>query len=106
MLDDLTGATFRIVINRERGHMTASLSKHPLTQAGDAVVVESWNDGVVSVNGVITGTDTYRQLSKWFALHQCAAAVVRPDGYVFGAAGTFDEVPHLLTELASHIVGP
>lgn len=102
MLDDLTGARFRIVVSGQCNEM-AMLANHPLVRTGDAVVVEARADGTILIDGVMSGIDTDRQLMKWFALHQCAAAVVRPDAYVFGTVGTADELARLLEELTSRI---
>lgn len=105
MLDDLTGAAFRIVIGGEHGDITP-LSNHPLVRTSEAVVVVVQNNETILIDGVVKGTDKDRLFSKWFALHQCAAALVRPDGYVFGAAATIDDLPNLLDELTSRIAGP
>ena len=38
---------------------------------------------------------------NWFGRHDCTAAVVRPDNYVYGVARTADEAEALLEELAA-----
>jgi 3-(3-hydroxy-phenyl)propionate hydroxylase len=40
-------------------------------------------------------------LAAWFDRHQCRAAIVRPDHYVFGVAGTEGDLRKLLTDLAA-----
>jgi len=44
------------------------------------------------------GSDPDAVLTDWFRRHECVAALVRPDRYVFGVASTVDEVARLVSE--------
>jgi 3-(3-hydroxy-phenyl)propionate hydroxylase len=101
MLDDLTGARFRIVVNGDADRSATPLRALP--HGADAALVECRDDGTISIDGVVKGTDSDRGLSRWFAQHQCTAAVIRPDGYVFGAVKTVSELVNLVTELRSYL---
>jgi 3-(3-hydroxy-phenyl)propionate hydroxylase len=102
MLDDLTGTRFRIVVKAD-DNGSAGLMKDARLHCPDAAVIACGDDGTLSIDGTQSGIDTDKALSRWFAQHQCAAAIVRPDGYVFGAVKTAGEVPQLVSELRSHL---
>ena len=42
-------------------------------------------------------------LAAWFAQRQCAAALVRPDHYVYGVANDAAQLKGLLTQLRSQL---
>jgi 3-(3-hydroxy-phenyl)propionate hydroxylase len=42
----------------------------------------------------------------WFAKHQCAAAIVRPDHYVYGVAASEAELDRELAEMGKHVHAP
>jgi 2-polyprenyl-6-methoxyphenol hydroxylase-like FAD-dependent oxidoreductase len=52
---------------------------------------------------IAAGEDVYRD---WFAAHGCAAALVRPDFYVFGTATSPAEARALLTRLEEALTNP
>jgi 3-(3-hydroxy-phenyl)propionate hydroxylase len=59
---------------------------------------------------VSLATETLREAddvgAAWFQHHACAAALVRPDNYVYGVAPAVDAMPGLLTELAEALGAP
>lgn len=44
--------------------------------------------------------------SDWFARHHCAAAIVRPDHYVYGVAASEAELDRDLAEMGKHVHAP
>ncbi|HEX4327576.1 MAG TPA: FAD-binding monooxygenase, partial [Burkholderiales bacterium] len=48
-------------------------------------------------------TETEGVLGQWFARHDCAAALVRPDHYVYGVAANAAELAAMLNRLAREI---
>ncbi|MFD7004728.1 bifunctional 3-(3-hydroxy-phenyl)propionate/3-hydroxycinnamic acid hydroxylase [Rhodococcus jostii] len=48
-------------------------------------------------------SDTAGVYTRWFAAHECVAAIVRPDGYVFGLARDAAELAGLVKELVAAI---
>ncbi|MCV0438370.1 MAG: bifunctional 3-(3-hydroxy-phenyl)propionate/3-hydroxycinnamic acid hydroxylase [Hydrogenophaga sp.] len=59
------------------------------------------------LRAVALGTPAARETDgvaeAWFQRHQCVAALVRPDNYVYGVAGTTDEAEALVAELAMQL---
>jgi 3-(3-hydroxy-phenyl)propionate hydroxylase len=103
MLDDATGARFRIISSR-KDKLTVDVSLDPFLQDIDAALIEVRDGEEIFVNGTSRGTDNYGQLASWFAQHQCDAAIVRPDGYVFGTSRSTGGLQRLLVELKAHIL--
>jgi 3-(3-hydroxy-phenyl)propionate hydroxylase len=104
MLDDATGALFRIVVDW-KDKLPADVLDDPFLRAIDAASLEIRNGKEVMVNGISRGIDSHGQLSSWMAQHQCCAAIVRPDGCVFGTARSAEDLQRLLAELKAHILG-
>jgi 3-(3-hydroxy-phenyl)propionate hydroxylase/flavoprotein hydroxylase len=48
-------------------------------------------------------SDTAGVYTRWFAAHECVAAIVRPDGYVFGLARDAAELAGLAKELVAAV---
>jgi 3-(3-hydroxy-phenyl)propionate hydroxylase len=102
LLDDLAGTGFRIV-TREREHAEAALGParrlhaSVIRMAPEAPVLRRDADGVLSV------TETDGVLAGWFARHDCATAIVRPDHYVYGVAATAEQVRGRLDTLAAEL---
>jgi len=93
LLDELTGGGFRIVVND--GAMAAALAAGALVRKLDAKVVLL---GVTNDPAVLDVSETDGVLARWFARHGCAAAIVRPDHYVYGVAS---DGPQLQMQLGS-----
>ena len=102
MLDDLTGPCFRLFVVGAY-ELSAELSRSAFFRARGTSVIHAYDNANVAVNGVVLGSDLHGQLAKWFEQHNCAAAIVRPDNYVFGTAATTAEIPQLLSELTSYV---
>jgi hypothetical protein len=58
---------------------------------------------LVEVDEALDRAGTYR---AWFETHGCAAALVRPDFYVFGTAATREDVPALVRRLEASLTNP
>ncbi|MDQ6621345.1 MAG: bifunctional 3-(3-hydroxy-phenyl)propionate/3-hydroxycinnamic acid hydroxylase [Pseudomonadota bacterium] len=105
LLDELTGAGFRIVLDErfpvpelDCSHVDIDfgvicLSKH----AGPGSSVHGFPNvqSVEEADGV---------LARWFERHRCCAAIVRPDHYVYGVATTPSELDAQLNALGSELV--
>jgi 3-(3-hydroxy-phenyl)propionate hydroxylase len=55
------------------------------------------------VLGTADALETDGVAEAWFKRHQCMAALVRPDNYVYGVAAAADDVPALMSELADRL---
>jgi 3-(3-hydroxy-phenyl)propionate hydroxylase len=47
-----------------------------------------------------------RTLPEWFEKHQCIAAIVRPDHYVYGVATSEADLDRSLAEMGKHVHAP
>ena len=105
--DDLWGeAGFRVVavdpdaVREDPGRSWDRVAAIVFVRAEGAGAPAGRVDGISAgrVDG-ISVADLDSVYRSWFAEHDCAAAVVRPDGYVFGTARDAAELSGLLTEL-------
>ncbi|HEX4091362.1 MAG TPA: hypothetical protein VHZ33_21835, partial [Trebonia sp.] len=107
--DDLWGgAGFRVVtvdpdaVRDDPGQawdrVAAIVLVRPDGAGGDGAGADGGSAEGGTVDG-ITVTDGDGVYLAWFAEHDCAAAVVRPDGYVFGTARDADELSDVVADL-------
>ncbi|WP_343072366.1 bifunctional 3-(3-hydroxy-phenyl)propionate/3-hydroxycinnamic acid hydroxylase [Roseibium litorale] len=98
LLDHLTGAGWRLVIDG-RSSVKASSFADTAKEIGLSVAA------IVPAGEAETGTDMLVEedsvMSGWFDRYGAAAALVRPDHYVFGAARDASELATQLGELKS-----
>jgi 3-(3-hydroxy-phenyl)propionate hydroxylase len=101
MLDDASEGKFRLVscTNQLGAEVVSGFRKFGIA------LVETDDAGQVCVDNVVQGIDSERQLMAWFAKQECVAAVVRPDGYVFGVARTPRDIDEVLIALKSQLRG-
>ena len=59
--------------------------------------------GAGVADGVTTVADVDGVHRAWFTEHDCTAAVVRPDGYVYGTARRPDELSDVLADLGARV---
>jgi 3-(3-hydroxy-phenyl)propionate hydroxylase len=57
-----------------------------------------------NANGVLPIEESEHILSNWFDAHKCAAALVRPDHYVYGTTGELSKVDALIEKYAKALV--
>lgn len=88
-LDHLAGTGWRLVLAANAGDAVRASARQ---QAGDGALtlVDLAEAGWHEADGVLAG---------WMARHQCQAALVRPDHYVFGIADSADALDGLLGQL-------
>ncbi|HEX7924372.1 MAG TPA: hypothetical protein VF583_25660 [Bradyrhizobium sp.] len=72
--------------------------------AGERVVITTSGEST-GANGILSVVERDGLFADWMQQHGAAAVIVRPDRYVFGAAGSADElnmlVGHLLDGLGT-----
>ena len=84
LLDDLTGAVGRCVLDRTFPTVSAALRRR--LAALDLIVVRligEANGGAPEGDNDLAVREADQVLATWFRTHECAAAIVRPDHYVF-----------------------
>ncbi len=82
LLDEHTGCGWRLVVDD-------TLADSDLSVRGITVVHLGRGGGLVETHGVV---------AAWMQRHECHAALVRPDHYVFGVAAHHDELNQLLSD--------
>ena len=100
LLDAACGTGWRLVIDARnsladdgavtRQARAAGLRDIRIGSAGNATT----DNTVVETDGVV---------AAWFDRHHCAAAIVRPDHYVFGVAGDASALSTMISELSSRL---
>jgi 3-(3-hydroxy-phenyl)propionate hydroxylase len=98
MLDDASEGNFRLVFTGQLGPEAVRAFR----EFGVALV-ETDDAGRICVDNLVQGIEREQQLLAWFAKQECIAAVVRPDGYVFGTARTSRDIDALLIDLKSQL---
>jgi 3-(3-hydroxy-phenyl)propionate hydroxylase len=88
-MDEVLGSGWRLVLGPRADAATR-----------DAAASQSVNGMVVRQLGTPDLTETDGVLSGWFAQHDCAAAIVRPDHCVYGVAKTAAELARQLHDLS------
>jgi 3-(3-hydroxy-phenyl)propionate hydroxylase len=100
LLDKITGPGFRVVIDGRRSDV-------PSLMALCAAYPELAGTGIApsgtGASGVLEETDDV--LAGWFDRYGVAAAIVRPDHYVFGTAQHAAELDDLLREVRARLHG-
>ena len=87
LLDDLVGSGWRIVTDLGTDELPAGLAARA---ASLGTLISIAPGGIRELDGV---------LANWFNRHGCRAAIVRPDHYVFGVAGSANGLLNLLAGL-------
>jgi 3-(3-hydroxy-phenyl)propionate hydroxylase len=98
LLDDVAGTGFRVVVD---GRVLPRAPARPdLIEALDARIVRLGAGGDA---GALAIEETEGVLAAWFERQQCAAAIVRPDHYVFGVAGSAAELDAQIAAAAAQL---
>jgi 3-(3-hydroxy-phenyl)propionate hydroxylase len=87
-MDALTGNGWRLVLAPGHANSTSAAALPWLRTVALGI------GGALETDGVA---------EAWFQRHQCVAALVRPDNYVYGVASTGDDVAALVAELATQL---
>ncbi|MEQ1776720.1 MAG: bifunctional 3-(3-hydroxy-phenyl)propionate/3-hydroxycinnamic acid hydroxylase [Burkholderiales bacterium] len=102
LLDDVSGTWFRIVA----GHRFpfADMRRHDLVAQLDvSLVCVGAAPNTDSAADILHVTECDGVLARWFEQHQCAAAIVRPDHYVYGVATNAQDLDRQLAALNARL---
>ncbi|WP_285032727.1 bifunctional 3-(3-hydroxy-phenyl)propionate/3-hydroxycinnamic acid hydroxylase [Mycolicibacterium sp. lyk4-40-TYG-92] len=95
LLDDATGPGALLLLHRTAADVPAS-ARSALRHAGVQIVALG-NEGDCDL------VDGDGHWAEWFARNDIAAVLVRPDHYVFGAVGSYADIPSLANQYAEKI---
>ena len=96
-LDSVTGTGWRLVLNGELNKADMQLTG-PAQDAANCLAVTQVRVTSARQSGAHNEVDGV--LRDWFKLNDCAAALVRPDHYVYGVAPSVGDVAELVREAA------
>jgi 3-(3-hydroxy-phenyl)propionate hydroxylase len=99
-LDELTGGKSVLVLketpeNSATWNVWATLARS--VDLSLSTISRSW---VGQIDGVLFIQETESILSNWFDAHECVAALVRPDHYVYGTTAKIAGVSDLIQKYA------
>jgi 3-(3-hydroxy-phenyl)propionate hydroxylase len=100
LLDTIFGTGWRLVLDGTQPVAGSRTVAARAAELGVRVIrivdaeADAPSDSIREESGVVTG---------WFARHECAAAIVRPDHYVYGIAADESELTALLIEIATRL---
>ncbi|MYM25402.1 bifunctional 3-(3-hydroxy-phenyl)propionate/3-hydroxycinnamic acid hydroxylase [Duganella sp. FT135W] len=97
LMDKLAGCGWRVVTNLPVWSLPPALSTR-VEALGTLVSVAPGAVAVDVGHAVVGAAECDGVLAAWFARHQCCAAIVRPDHYVYGVAATGEALAVLLDE--------
>ncbi|WP_377299434.1 bifunctional 3-(3-hydroxy-phenyl)propionate/3-hydroxycinnamic acid hydroxylase [Rhizobium sp. SGZ-381] len=100
LLDHLTGATWRLVLDARHATQTEARALAAEVQ-GMTVVAVAAEDADMPDETALREKDGV--LTGWFDRHGAVAALVRPDHYVFGAAADLDALRQQIQDLRAHL---
>ena len=104
LLDSVAGVGFRVVADRGFP-LPAVRRRDNITQLEATVVCIGEDSSTVggTVGGALSVTECDGVLARWFAQHQCAAAIVRPDHYVYGVSASAAELDQHLVRICESL---
>ncbi len=102
LLDTISGTGFRIAVHGD--FPLGTLRRHDLIIRLGATVVRfgAAADASAPPHGV-TVTECDGLVERWFEQHQCGAAIVRPDNYVYGVATRAEDLDQQLERISEYI---
>ncbi|MBX5332956.1 bifunctional 3-(3-hydroxy-phenyl)propionate/3-hydroxycinnamic acid hydroxylase [Rhodococcus fascians] len=96
LFDDIAGTGWLVVSDGSAAlHAISSDERDRFADMGGREIVF----GLSSMFDGAPTSDTAGVYTRWFAMQKCVAAIVRPDGYIYGLARTDDELAQLMTSL-------
>ncbi|MBR0897427.1 bifunctional 3-(3-hydroxy-phenyl)propionate/3-hydroxycinnamic acid hydroxylase [Bradyrhizobium tropiciagri] len=103
-LDDLLQPEFVIVTTAAEPMAWLSEASRAAWQrlAGERVVIAT-SGASADVDGILSVVERDGLFADWMRQHGAAAVIVRPDRYVFGAAGNADELNMLVGQLLQNL---
>jgi 3-(3-hydroxy-phenyl)propionate hydroxylase len=100
LLDAACGTGWRLVIDGGSGLATSSIADGPARDLGLRIIRVGTADGNA---GEKTVTEESGVVARWFGRYQCAAAIVRPDHYVFGVSADATSLAAMMSDLSSRL---
>jgi 3-(3-hydroxy-phenyl)propionate hydroxylase len=104
LLDTIAGTGFRIVTNDQSivaGPRDATLARLDMQLVHVAANEDAKNGNGQAQDGIVSVTEVEGVVAGWFQRHQCTAAIVRPDHYVFGVAANRGELERQVEALSA-----
>ncbi len=111
MLDAACGTGWRLVVDGG-SHLAASAAIDDQARALGLRIIrigaaESTAEGAAREEGLAREESMAREedgvVARWFGRYDCAAAIVRPDHYVFGVSTDAQSTAAMLSELSSRL---
>jgi 3-(3-hydroxy-phenyl)propionate hydroxylase len=102
LLDTIAGTGFRIVTNDRAvaaALAAATLDRLDVQLVHVAATADPGDGGGAVPRGAVSVTEVEDVVAGWFRRHECRAAIVRPDHYVFGVAANSGELERQLEAL-------
>ncbi len=103
LLDAIAGTGFRVVTNDKAilaGLCTATLTRLDMKMVHVAANTSAEDGDGQTQNGAVSVTEVEGVVASWLQRHQCSAAIVRPDHYVFGVASNRVELERQIEALS------
>jgi 3-(3-hydroxy-phenyl)propionate hydroxylase len=100
LLDAVCGTGWRLVLKAGSELAASRAIAVQALDAGLQVIRIAADDEDVAVDAIREESSV---VSRWFVQHECEAAVVRPDHYVYGVASEPSALASLLSELATRL---
>ncbi len=102
LLDTITGSGFRIAI-RDAFLLNTLRRGDLIAQLGATVIRFGAVTSARAATDAITVEECDGVTTRWFEQHQCQAALVRPDHYVYGVAAGAQRLEALLEEICTRM---
>jgi 3-(3-hydroxy-phenyl)propionate hydroxylase len=100
LLDTVCGAGWRLVLKAGSELATSRAIAARALDAGLQVLRIAGADEDMAADAIREESGV---VSRWFGQHECAAAIVRPDHYVYGVASDVSALATMLSELAGRL---
>ncbi len=98
LLDSVCGTGWRLVLDGRRDLAASPAIADQANNTGLRIIRIGAADGAIDM--IAEDQDV---VANWFARHDCAAAIVRPDHYVFGVSAGAQSLAAMMTELSARL---